>query len=259
VAGGQVVIFDVLERPQLQEDPKFIGSYEIHKKRLQKESELKKGDPVDPIVIEDARRKLEEYYHKHGFTNARVTLLEGNKPEDRRAIFLINEGVKQKVWKVDFVGNTIDSSDRLRTQIKSKHPFLYLFGGEMDRKQIEEDVERLTAYYRGLGFFDARIGREIEYNEKMNWATITFVIDEGTRFKIRNVSVIGNTKYSNEQLLADLKIQSGDYFNQSKVSADQNVIQDKYGSVGYVFAKNRAYPAVSRRRRAWTTRSRLQH
>ena len=86
--------------------------------------------------------------------------MEGNKPEDRRAIFLIDEGPKQRVWKTEFVGNTIASGDRLATQIGSKHPFLYLFGGEYDRKKVDEDVEKLTAYYRGLGFFRARIGCE---------------------------------------------------------------------------------------------------
>ena len=110
------------------------------------------------------------------------------------------------MWNTKFVGNTIASDDRLRTQISTSRPFLWLFGGEFDRKKLDEDVEKLTAYYRGLGFFRARIGREIEFNEKQNWVTITFVIDEGPRYKIRNVSVIGNTKYTNDELLADLKL-----------------------------------------------------
>ena len=63
------------------------------------------------------------------------------------------------MWTVNFIGNSIASGDRLKTQIQSKPPFLYLFKGELDRKQVDEDVERLTAYYRGLGFFRARIGR----------------------------------------------------------------------------------------------------
>jgi len=134
----------VVERPLLT-DVLFIGCQEIRKKTLQKESKLKAGDPVDPMAIEEARRKLEEYYHEHGFNGARVALLEGDRPEDRRAIFLINEGAKQRVFQTKFIGNTIDTDGRLQTQIKSKHPFLYLFGGEFDRKQIDEDVQRPLA------------------------------------------------------------------------------------------------------------------
>ena len=146
------------------------------------------------------------------------------------------------MWKTDFVGNTIASDGRLRTQISTSRPFLWLFGGEFDRKKLDEDVEKLTAYYRGLGFFRARIGRELEFNEKENWVTITFVIDEGPRYKIRNVSVIGNTKYTSDELLAELKLKSGDYFNQAKMTADVSALQDKYGGIGYVFADVKADP-----------------
>ena len=235
VADGRVVIFDIVERPLLQ-DVKFVGCKKIHKKSLQKESGLKVGDPLDPFAIEESRGKLADFYRERGFTNVQIKLLEGNKPEDRRAVFYINEGTKQRVWKVDFIGNTIASDDRLKTQIKSKAPLLFLFKGELDRKQIDEDVERLTAYYRGLGFFRARIGRELKFNEKNDWVTVTFVIDEGVRYKIRNVSVIGNSKYSSEDLLAKLKLENEEYFNQDRMMADVRTLQDEYGSVGYVFA-----------------------
>ena len=241
VPGGRIVFFDVLERSLLQ-DVLFVGCKEIRKKSLQKEADLKKGDPVDPFAIEEARRKLEDFYHKRGFSAARITLLEGDKPEDRRAIFLVNEGTKQKVWKATFVGNTIASDDRLRTQIKSKPPFLYLFKGELDRKEVDEDVQRLTAYYRGLGFFRARIGRELEFNEEENWVTVNFVIDEGPRYKIRNVSVLGNSKYTGDQLMVDLKLKNGEYFNQAKMTSDLTSMQDKYGGIGYVFADVKAEP-----------------
>jgi outer membrane protein insertion porin family len=235
VPGGRVVYFQVVERPLLQE-VKFVGSYYIRKKKLQKEADIKKGDPADPNAIEEARRKLEELYHSRGYNSATVTLLEGNKPEDRRAIFLIDEGVKQKVLAREFVGNTIATGDRLATQIGSKPPFLLLFGGEYDRKKVDEDVEKLTAYYRGLGFFRARIGREVKFNDKENWATLRFVIDEGQRYKVRNVSVLGNKKYTNDELLGNLKLKNSYYFNQAHQTADVRSIQDKYGSVGYVFA-----------------------
>ena len=101
---------------------------------------LKAGDAADTYMIEQDRRTMEDYYHKHGFPYAMVALLEGNREGDRRAIFYVDEGVKQRVWQTEFVGNTIDSAGRLRTQIKSKPPFLWLFGGELFRSQFVEDV-----------------------------------------------------------------------------------------------------------------------
>ncbi|MEN6406955.1 MAG: BamA/TamA family outer membrane protein [Thermoguttaceae bacterium] len=241
VRGGRVVIFDVVERPVLRE-VKYIGCKDVHMKTLKKHAEIKVGDPADPFQIEEARRKLEEFYRSHGYTGARVTLLEGDKPEDRRAIFLINEGGKQKVWQTSFIGNTIASDDRLRTQIKTSRPFLFLFKGELDRKQLDEDVKQLTNYYRGLGFFQARIGRELEFSEKHNWVTVTFVIDEGMRYKVRNVSVLGNTKYKSDELTNALKLKDDIYFNQAQMTSDVATIQDKYGAIGYAFADVKADP-----------------
>ncbi|MEN6449091.1 MAG: POTRA domain-containing protein [Thermoguttaceae bacterium] len=241
VPGGRIVIFDLIERPLLQAVI-FFGNTEFHQRVLRKEAGIKVGDPANPSAAEEARAKLEEYYHKHGYEDVRVRLREGTKPEDRRVIFEFDEGVKVKVLSTTFVGNQIADDGRLRTQIGTSRPFLYLFSGELDLKKVDEDVEKLVAYYRALGFFRARIGREIEYNKKQSWATVTFAIDEGPRYKVRNVSVLGNTKYTSDELTADLQLKNGQFFNQGMMAADQNMLQDKYGGVGYVFADVKAEP-----------------
>ena len=79
-----------------------------------------------------------------------VTILEGNKATDTGVVFVIDEGAYQKVWDVQFVGNTFVSGRRLKTQIQSKPPTLMLFSGFVDREKIDGDVDRLTAYYRSF-------------------------------------------------------------------------------------------------------------
>ena len=68
------------------------------------------------------------------------------------------------------------------------------------------------------------------------------MIDEGPRYKVRNVSVIGNKKYTNQELLADLKLKNNEYFNQTSMDADMRSLGDKYGGVGYVFADIKPEP-----------------
>lgn len=232
--GGVVVLFQVVERQTLAY-VKYVG-VTIRMKSVEKQTNLKAGDPIDPFMISDAAGKLESYYRTKGYPHAKVSVIEGNKVGDRGAIFLINEGQKQRVWSVKFEGNTIASDGRLKTQVKSKPPILLMFKGEVDREKIDKDVDNLQAYYRSLGFFGARIGRELEFNEKENWLTLTFVIDEGPRYKVRDISVIGNTKISSEELLKDHKLKSGDFFDQSNADADLTKMNDKYGGTGYVFA-----------------------
>ncbi len=235
VPGGQIVIFDVFERPLIREI-KFIGNTKIKSKTLAKEIDIKVGDAVNPYTVSQGRRKIEEFYQDRGFSKVRVQVFEGNKPQDRRVVYLINEGHKQKVLWTRFIGNTIADDARLRTQIESKPPMFYIFKGEVNREEIDRDVDRLTTYYRGLGFLKAKIGRELKFVADDNWLILTFVINEGPRFVVERILFEGNMKYSDEDLAHQLKLKPGQFFNQSSLLRDKADIQDKYGSVGYIFS-----------------------
>ena len=144
---------------------------------------------------------------------------------------------RQRMFSVNFFGNTFVTSERLKTLVDSNAPYSKGLSDERDRKRLDENVNKLTAFYRSFGFFHARIGREVEYNEKQNWFTVTFVIDEGSRYKIGNVSFLGNRKFDNAHLAAKLKLVSGQYFDQNQQTLDLQQLRDEYGSEGYVFAK----------------------
>jgi outer membrane protein insertion porin family len=235
VDGGVVVVFEVFERPVIGE-VLFIGNRGIRDKVLLKQSDLKKGEALNQFSVEEGRRKIEEFYRTKGFPKTQITVLEGDKPTDERIVYLVDEGQLERINSVSFVGNSIASDDRLKTQIQSKPGFLwYFFGGKVDRQKIDEDIERLTAYYRSLGFFRARIGRELEFDESGRWLDLRYVIDEGPRYVVRNVTVAGNEKFSNQQLMDELGLKSGKYFNQGEMNRDITVLRDKYGAEGHVY------------------------
>ena len=243
VAEGIVVVFQVVERPMLRY-VKYVGNERVTTRTLRKKAEIDVGDAMDPYVVEEARRRIESHYHEKGFEGARVTTVEGDKQGDKGAVFLIDEGRNRKALWTSFVGNTIASDARLLTQIKSKPGVLWMFGGNVDRSVIDQDVETLTAYYRSLGFFQAKVGREVEvvHEGGRDWTHITFVVNEGPRYTVRNVSFLGNSKFKTEFLERDLELKGGEHFNQAKMDKDLNLIRDIYGGRGFVFADIRADP-----------------
>jgi outer membrane protein insertion porin family len=236
VPGGVVVIYEFVERPRINYI-RYVGNRQQSDKKLNKETGLKVGDPLNAYTAQEARRKIEELYHANGATNATVTLLEGDQKDDQGLVYFINEGQLERISATVFEGNTIASDARLRTQIESKAGwFWYFFRGKVDRQKIEADVQKLTAYYRNLGYFKARVGRELEFDDSGKWLTIKFIIDEGPRYVVRNVTVEGNSKFASQPMLDFLKLKSGEHFNQSLMSRDLNTIVDLYGSQGHVFA-----------------------
>ncbi len=154
VAGGVEVTFQVSELPTI-EYLRFEGRQKIRESTLRKKSELKVGEPLNRYRVEEARRELQELYQEKGFADAQVELQEGEKPGDKGVVFAIHEGAQQRFFYTRFMGNTIVSDARLRTQIESKPGILWIFKGKVERQQIEDDRERLVAYYRSLGYFKA--------------------------------------------------------------------------------------------------------
>ncbi len=231
---GVRVIYHVVELPTIKY-LKFFGNT-IKKRTLEKKVNLKVGDPLNASAVGEAKAKLLEYYQEKGYVRVKAEIIEGDKPNDRGVVFLINEGQKQKIRKVTFQGNTIASDSRLQTQIESKPPILRLFKGEVDPMKIEGDVEKLYEYYRGLGFFRAKIGRELIFDEQQKWLTLNFVIEEGPRYVVRKVILAGTEKLTEEELRKDMNLTENQFFDQAKLSRDILDLRYKYGAKGYVFA-----------------------
>src|SRR5215211_2262500 len=262
VPGGRVVIFKVVERPVVRY-VEYLGNYGLRTKKLAKETDLKVGGPVDPYAVQEARRRLVDLYHRNGFNNVQISILEGDKPTDHGIVFVINEGMAQKIWKVEFVGNEFVSTSRLKTKIDSKPPIAYIFKGYVNDEEINSDVTKLTAYYRSFGYFDAKIGRQKLFDEQNKWLTLRFVIHEGPRYQVESVAFIGNRLFSSDSLASGVELKPDSTqeppitkayhyirplppgprpFEQEKMNADVAWLKELYGSQGYVFADIKAEP-----------------
>jgi outer membrane protein insertion porin family len=243
-AEGVRITIEVVERNTINQVD-FVGNRGISDRSLKKETGLEDGAPLDVHQIRMAKTKIEEFYKDKGFPRTQVEILEGNEVGDAKVVFLIHEDQKQRIWKVDFEGNAIATDARLRHFIESKPGILKMIGGLVKRDEIEQDVLRLTNYYRSLGFFNARIGREISESNDGRWLTIHFIINEGPRYQVRNVSFVGNRSYEAEQLLRLVELKPGEdqpEFNVAKMNKDVVALRDLYGSQGYVFANVEAEP-----------------
>lgn len=237
---GIVVTIEVVERPLMQ-DVKFIGNRAITDRALRKETNLSDGQPLDVHEVKMVKHRIEEFYRDKGFPRTQVEILEGNQDGDNSVVFMIHEDQQQRIWKVEFDGNSIATDARLKTLIESKPGIIKVVGGLAKRQEIDQDVLRLTTYYRSLGFFNARIGRQITESDNGRWVNLRFVIDEGPRYQIRNISFMGNESFTGEQLASMVELKPGPNgvpeFNAAKMNQDVVSLRDLYGSNGFVFSK----------------------
>ena len=242
---GIIVTIEVMERRYIDK-VKFIGNRAVSDWKLKQQVDIKAGDPLDLHQVRMAKQRIEQYYHENGYPRTQVEIVQGADTDDRDVVFSISEDRKQLISKVDFVGNSVASDARLLTQIKSKPTLLGIMRGSLNRQEVEQDLLRLTSYYRALGYFNARIGREIIENESGSRARIRFIIDEGPRYRIRSVSFMGNNQFDAEQLteLLKLKPAAGEMpeFRSAYMNADVTSLRDLYLSQGYAFVNVQAEP-----------------
>jgi outer membrane protein insertion porin family len=238
---GKVIAFRVVERPTIRY-VEYLGNNKIRDKNLAKETGLKVGDSIDPYMIEEGRRKIEDLYRRNGYNNVQATIVEGSKTTDKGVTYVINEGVSQKIYQTKFEGNTFATDGQLRNKVKSTHGWGYIFKNYVDVDTLDADVQALTAYYRAFGYFQAKVGRIVEFNDDGTWATVRFVIHEGPRYRVRNVSIMGNTLFATDDLMAGLKLTGGQDFEQAKMAGDTAWLKELYGSRGHVFSDIVAEP-----------------
>ena len=224
----------------------FEGNVKVRDKRLAKEAKTKENLPLDERQVKEDAEKVREFYQKSGYNQAKIEhRVERDKATGLgRVVFDIVEGAKVRIRKVEFEGNANVSDRRLRKTIETKkwNIFSWLTDtGRFRDERYETDFDKLRDYYRDQGFLDVEIDpAKVKFDyPKPNRLVLTFVIEEGRRYKVGNITISGNTLYPTDKLLPLLKLKTGDTFSPTAVEKDQKSLEDYVGKDGYVDARVR--------------------
>ncbi|MDA1014124.1 MAG: BamA/TamA family outer membrane protein [Planctomycetota bacterium] len=238
---GLVLFFRVKERPMVRKI-EYRGNKKLKTKVLTGITGLKVGSPFQVAANRESARRMESRYHEKGYTFAQVKLLKGGSRDDRDVIFDIYEGPKVRVTKVSFTGNEFVGDGVLANKIATKTAWFHLIGGRYDPAKIPDDIMALKQYYTSLGFFDVKVKENVMFSEDKSNVHMNYVLNEGPRFKVRNVVFKGNRVIETGKLKADSEMLAGQFFNSRFLNRDIERMKDLYGVQGRVFAKVEAVP-----------------
>lgn len=236
---GVAVHFTVRERPSITKVI-YHGNRAINDRDLTGRSGVSVGDPLNEFSIESGRRRLLDYYREEGFNQATIATVMGVDNDTNAVLFRINEGPKERIAEIRIEGSTIVSEARLKKIINSRGPMagiLRYLNNKADLTVIDRDVKVLEAYYHNLGFLTATVGRRMSYSASGKWLTVTFVVNEGVRYKVNDVRILGNRYINTESLMERLELKAGDYFDGTLMRKDVAEIIYGYGSFGFIYAE----------------------
>ena len=197
---------------------------------------LRVGMPLDPVTNKAACQAIIKKLNEDGRPFASCELVRGDQPSDTEVIFNIGEGPKVKITAIEFEGNTFEAGSVLGTHINSNSapPGLGIFLGTLNPQMVDADIAKLEEYYKLFGYLDAHVSRELHWNEDGQTLTLSFHVQEGLRYQIKDrPHVSGTTSVPVEQLEQDVKVKPGQYYNQNDIDKDVKHIKDYLGAMGH--------------------------
>jgi outer membrane protein insertion porin family len=171
---------------------------------------------------EEDMSALEEFYHDHGFPHARVDSFNFDYRD--RGMYIqvyVDEGRRFTFGDVDFEGNTIYTSDQLRSLVplKSSPGFpgsIFSSGSkkpkEYSKKELDDAVMNIAGVYGDSGFLYVGV-QPVERVRGDTLVDVTFDIEERHRVKVRRVDIEGNTKTKDFVIRRELDVLPDFHFN----------------------------------------------
>ncbi len=270
--GSVNLIYTLVPQPIVL-DVQAVGNRRLTDQDIAKEVDILKGTSVDRYQLDRACRRIENLYREKGYYLAQVTVDERALEDSGIVLFRVREGERLKVTDIRFEGNRSFSPRELRSAIKTTEANL-LEKGALDDDMLDLDVASLIEFYKDRGYLDARVGRTYRPSLNGREAIVTFQIEEGRLYTLRNVTlyypdrrrpaeyptaeqaraaagpgehvipraqgvyhVYSMGVFSPEQVVGLMKLKPGDVYSQNLIRRSLQSVRSAYGEMGYLDAR----------------------
>ena len=235
---GKEVIFRVQEKPLISAIT-FAGIDELSETDVRDAANIQPNTILNPAKLNDAIKRIKELYKSKGFYNLQAQAkLSYPTPQTAEVRFVIKEGEKMSIAGIKFVGNTTfddgDLEDVIQTSSWSWLSWL-TEGGILKMDVLQQDAARLGAFYNNHGFIEARVGTP-QVEEKEDDLYVTFVVEEGPRYRVGTVDIKGDLIDDKEKLISMLQVRHEKFLNREVLRDDTLKLTDMYAEHGYAFA-----------------------
>lgn len=188
-----------------------------------------------PLEAEDVRDSIKAIFEMGYFTDVRAET--DDTDAGKELIFIVSE--RPQVKEVEFSGNKEFDNDKLKDLLTFKTYTI------LDLNKIKESIAKIKGEYEESGYYvaDVRYSTE-ELGE--NQVKLVFEISENEKVMVKNITFLGNTVYSDEELKKLLQTKEGSWFSwlssggtfkEDMLKGDMEILSSHYLNNGYIQVK----------------------
>ena len=236
---GKIVTFKIKEKPTLR-STRFSGiRWAFDEEEVEEVITAKRGSILNINVIQNDIDRIIELYKEENYHNVKVDYKIYERKDNQADLeYIIDEGEKFQIEKIQFEGNKAFSDKELKKQMTTSETNIlswFTSAGDLNEDNLDQDAARLASFYKNNGYMQARVG-EPQARFEGNAIEITIKIDEGPQFKVGKVDLTGDLLLSKEELLESLKITQEEFYNRETLRNDVLGLTDLYANEGYAYA-----------------------
>ncbi len=210
------------------------------------------GSPLDLGEVARLEQAIKKLYEERGYRFAGIHVeVQDAGLGEKRVLITVDEGGRVKIGRVDFEGNEVFSTGKLRRQMeKTKKSNLLTRIRKRDvfnSATVEEDLDKVKGLYRRFGYKDVEVGEpELEVIERKPNAerlegrkrqlALVVPIEEGPRWKLGKIDIEGAEVLPDGLLRQMFKEPQDGWLRSDVIDEGVEQIGELYRNSGYIFA-----------------------
>jgi len=216
----------------------IIGNKKIKDRDIRSALSNLEGDGFYEEAYETEHNAILKAYREKGFLNATVDVtVEEIEGTGIHVTYLIHEGKKAKIKRIQFEGNESLSNHKLRKTIQSGNGILFL-GGKYKEEQFEQDLKEIVNKYGDIGRLEANVhSTNFDYKRNGKRIVITINLTEGPEYTLDQLSLSDNNVFTISELLEHIQVKPNNVHNKRQVEEDAQELEELYNDNGYVRAQ----------------------
>ena len=233
---GLKLTFIVKEKPAIA-SIELEGNHFLPKMKVLELFPVTKGELYDPRKVKQGVDLVKAEYARKGFSQVEIaSRVEVNEAANTATLsLLIDEGPRMRIRQILVEGNQAFSDRRIRKLLKTK-PRWWLFFGVYNEQVLEEDLERVRAFYRKHGYQDIEVSKEVFRDPSGRGLSVLLKLTEGLQHRIGKVAVEGTLLFPEREIRKVITLKPASVYTDDALQEDLRLIKQFYGDRGYIHA-----------------------